>query len=106
MNGASAERPAFVAAMLEPSFYPHRPLRVELRESHISWVFRAGALAYKVRKPVVLPFLDYGTVERRRRMSEEELRLGLRSAPSIYGAVRAIVPRRGGGFALADAEAP
>ena len=70
--------------MLEPDFYPHAPQSVELRETHISWVFLAGNLAYKVKKPLVLPFLDYGTVERRREMCHEEVRLNRRLAPRIY----------------------
>jgi aminoglycoside phosphotransferase family enzyme/predicted kinase len=93
--------------MLDPDFYPHRPASVELRETHISWVFRAGPLAYKVKKPLVLPFLDYGTPARRGEMCEEELRLNRRLAPRLYRRVVSIVDR-GGGFALStddDAEA-
>jgi hypothetical protein len=73
-----------VSAMLEPGLYAHGPASVELRETHISWVFLAGDLAYKVKKPLVLPFLDYGTVERRREMCHEEVRLNRRLAPRIY----------------------
>ena len=46
----------------------------ELRETHISWVFLAGDNAYKVKKPVALPFLDYGTLARRRACCAEEVR--------------------------------
>ncbi len=46
--------------MAEASFYPHRPETVELRETALSWVFIAGDRVYKVKKPIVLPFLDYG----------------------------------------------
>jgi uncharacterized protein len=68
----------------DPDFYPHAPASVELRETHISWVFLADDLAYKVKKPLVLPFLDYGTVERRREMCRDEVRLNRRLAPRIY----------------------
>ena len=81
--------------MLDPAFYPHRPERVELRETHGSWVFLAGELAYKVKKPVVLPFLDYGTLERRLRMCREEVRLNRRLAPGYYLGVDAILRRDG-----------
>ena len=83
-----------VSAMLEPGFYPHAPSAVELRETHISWVFLAGDLAYKVKKPLVLPFLDYGTVERRREMCREEVRLNRRLAPRNY--LRVVGVARGG----------
>jgi aminoglycoside phosphotransferase family enzyme len=73
---------------------------VDVRETHISRVFLAGDRAYKLKKPVRLSFVDYGSPERRRRMCEEEVRLNRRLAPDIYLGVRAIVPADGG-FALA-----
>ena len=84
MSGDATERPPLVEAMLEPSFYPHAPSSVELRETHISWVFLADDLAYKVKKPIVFPFLDYGTLARRHEMCREEARLNRRLAPRIY----------------------
>ncbi|WP_284155398.1 AAA family ATPase [Sulfuricystis multivorans] len=57
---------------------------VEIRETHISWVLLAGEFAYKVKKPVTLPFLDYGTVDKRRFYCHEELRLNRRFAPGLY----------------------
>ena len=81
--------------MLDPSFYPHRPAAVELRESHISWVFLAGDRAYKVKKALRFPFLDYGTLERRREMCAEEVRLNRRFAPEIYLGVLGIAHEGG-----------
>ncbi len=74
-----------------PASYPHRPAEVIVRETHISWVFLAGELAYKLKKPLVLEFVDYGTPERRREMCREEVRLNRRLAPAIYLGVRGIV---------------
>jgi hypothetical protein len=87
--------------MRSPEFYPGRPEPVEIVESHISWVFLAGDRAYKLRKPVVFPFLDYGTAERRREMCEAEVRLGRRLAPDIYLDVRPLV-RSDGGWLLGE----
>ena len=104
--GMAAElRPPVVAAMLDRMFYPGRPSRVELRETHISWVLLAGDLVYKVKKPVELPFVDQRALDRRRELCEAEVRLNRRLAPEIYLGVRAIVRAREG-FALADADAP
>lgn len=55
-----------------------------LHETHISWVLLAGPYAYKIKKPVTLPFLDYGTVDQRRFFCHEELRLNRRFAPDLY----------------------
>jgi aminoglycoside phosphotransferase family enzyme/predicted kinase len=53
-------------------------------ETHISWVLLAGEFAYKIKKPVTLPFLDYGTLEMRRACCAAELRLNRRFAPALY----------------------
>jgi len=45
-----------VAAMLRPEFYPDKPTEVELRQTHISYVFIAGARVYKVKKNVKFLF--------------------------------------------------
>lgn len=77
-------------ALARPETYPHRPATVEVRETHISWVFLAGGLAYKLKKPLVLDFLDYGTPLRRREMCHEEVRLNRRLAPDLYLGVRGV----------------
>lgn len=73
-----------VTSLLDPHRYPHPVERVELLETHISWLLLAGEFAYKLKKPVTLPFLDYGTVARRRACCEAELRLNRRYAPQLY----------------------
>jgi aminoglycoside phosphotransferase family enzyme/predicted kinase len=50
-------------------------------------VLLAGDFAFKIKKPLTLPFLDYGTVEKRRACCEAELRLNRRFAPDLYLAV-------------------
>ena len=76
---------AFVLDKLrEPSAYPHRADRVEVLETHVSWIFLAGDFAYKVKKPVRLPFLDFSTLDKRRFFCEEELRLNRRAAAPLY----------------------
>lgn len=59
-------------------------LGAQLIETHISWVLLAGETAFKVKKPVRLPFVDYSSLEARRHFCEEELRLNRRLAPSLY----------------------
>jgi aminoglycoside phosphotransferase family enzyme len=39
---------------------------VELVETHASWLLLAGDFAYKIKKPVTLPFLDYGSLDKAR----------------------------------------
>ena len=88
-------------ALMDPAAFPHDPPTVELRETHISWVFLAGDKAYKVKKPVQYPFLDYGTLERRRAFCHAEVALNRRFARDIYVGVVARVPTGTNGLRVA-----
>jgi len=94
--------PALVQAMLDPAFYPHRPERVELRQTHISYVLLAGDQVFKLKKPVRFTFLDFSTLELRRHCCHEEVRLNRRLAADVYLGVVGIAPRR----AAAASDAP
>lgn len=73
-----------VAALRHASAYPHPAERIELMETHISYVLLAGEYAYKIKKAVNLGFLDYTTLMSRRSFCQEELRLNRRTAPALY----------------------
>jgi aminoglycoside phosphotransferase family enzyme/predicted kinase len=98
MTAATQDLPE---ALLDPAAYPQAPETVELRETHISWVFLAGERVYKLKKPVKFPFLDYSSLAARREFCHAEIDLGRRFAPSIYEGVVALAPRRDGGLAIA-----
>ena len=49
----------------KPEAYPAPPATVERIETHASVVFLAGAFAYKVKRAVKYPFLDFSTLARR-----------------------------------------
>jgi aminoglycoside phosphotransferase family enzyme/predicted kinase len=78
----------------------------EIEETHISWVFLTGDRAYKVKKPVVLPFLDYGAPARRLAMCRAEVELNRRLAPDVYVGVRSLVPAGDGRLELAAEDDP
>lgn len=63
---------------------------VERLETHISFIFLVEDRAYKLKRAVRLPYLDYSTVARRERFCRVELALNLRTAPSLYCCVHAI----------------
>ncbi|MBS0454221.1 MAG: AAA family ATPase [Proteobacteria bacterium] len=66
-----------------------RRLDARVVETHISWILLTPGFAYKVKKPVRLPFLDYSTLARRKRLCAEEVRVNRAMAPSLYlGVVR------------------
>jgi hypothetical protein len=80
--------------------------RVERIDTHISAVFLAGGRAYKMKRAVTFPYLDYSTLELRRRACERELRLNRRTAPHLYRAVVAVTREPDGGLALGGAGEP
>ena len=56
----------------------------DVRETHIGAVFLVGDLAYKLKKPVDLGFLDFSTREARERACHREVELNRRLAPDVY----------------------
>ena len=80
----SNELPALICTLLDASRYPHAADRVDLVETHASWLLLAGAFAYKIKKPITLPFLDYGSLARREECCHAELELNRRLAPDLY----------------------
>jgi aminoglycoside phosphotransferase family enzyme/predicted kinase len=64
--------------------------RVQVIETHISYVLLTGRYAYKIKKAVSLPFLDFTTLAARHFYCVRELELNRRLAPSIYLEVVAI----------------
>jgi aminoglycoside phosphotransferase family enzyme len=96
-----AEFPPLIQAMLNAAFYPHHPKEVELIQTHISYIFLAGELVYKVKKPVDFGFLDFTTLEKRRHFCEEEIRLNKRFSPEVY--IKAIpISQVGNAFRVGD----
>lgn len=85
---------ALIAALSTPDAYP-RPDRVEVRQTHMSVVFLVGETAYKIRKPVNLGFVDFTTLDKRKRDCDDEVRLNRRLAPSVYRGVVPIVNDNG-----------
>lgn len=90
-----------IEALRKPSAYPHEVDEVEVLQTHISVVFLAGECAYKIKKPVELDFLDYGTLDKRLHYCEQEVRLNRRLAPDVYLGVSGIV-RDGSSLCFAD----
>ncbi|MEW6070614.1 MAG: aminoglycoside phosphotransferase, partial [Candidatus Thermoplasmatota archaeon] len=70
--------------LLSPEIYPEHTNKVELVQTHISWVFITDNFVYKVKKPVNFGFLDFSTLAKRKYYCEQEVLLNRRLAPEIY----------------------
>ena len=85
IESCASNRNALIESLLDPSAYVHSVAGpVVLHETHISWVLLAGDFAYKIKKPIVTDFLDYGSLTKRHDACCEELRLGSRYAAGLY----------------------
>ena len=80
---------------LTAAAFPHAVRQLRIIETHISWIVLTGCYAYKIKKPIRYDFLDAGTLERRRLLCEEELRLNRRFATDLYLDVVALVRENG-----------
>ncbi|HEY0665472.1 MAG TPA: phosphotransferase, partial [Gallionella sp.] len=81
----AVQPPGLIRALLsDPACFDHPTGRVQLIETHISWVLLTGEFAYKIKKPVDMGFLDFSTLDKRKHACDEELRLNRRLAPDIY----------------------
>ncbi len=84
-----------VSALLESQAYPHKPQKIELVQTQMSFVFLTGEYVYKIKKPVNLGYLDYTTLEKRHFFCHQELELNRRLCPGAYLAVVPIVEEKG-----------
>lgn len=75
---------------------------VERIDTHAAIVFLAGDRAYKLKRAVRYPYLDFSTMEQRRRVCEKELRLNRRTAPDLYLEVRSVNRQAGGALGFAS----
>lgn len=87
VSNAPARQPTLeekVAFLSQADAYPDHQGEVMRRETHMSWVFLTKDRAYKLKKPVRFPYLDFSTLARRETACRAEIKLNRRLAPDIY----------------------
>lgn len=99
----TGEKVAFLSA---PASYGASVRDVEVKETHMSWVFLAGERVYKLKKPVKYPFLDFSTLAAREADCREEVRLNRRLAADVYLGVIPLTLGADGRLALEGGGAP
>ena len=78
---------AVFALLADPA--THGGNAVKRIDTHAASIFLAGQRAFKVKRAVRFPFLDFSTLDQRKSACEEELRINRAFAPDIY---RRVVP--------------
>jgi aminoglycoside phosphotransferase family enzyme len=87
--------PSAIGALLKSQAYPHKPQKIKLVQTQMSFIFLTGEYVYKIKKPVNLGYLDYTTLEKRHFFCHQELELNRRLCPDAYLAVVPIVEIKG-----------
>lgn len=88
---------AVFAFLADPA--SHGGAVVKRIDTHAASVFLAGERAFKVKRAVKFPFLDFSTLDRRKAALEAEIEANRPFAPQLYLGLSAIT-RRGGALAL------
>src|ERR1700689_3510182 len=87
------------AFLADPATHGGAPVR--RIDTHSAAVFLAGDRAFKVKRAVRYPFLDFSTLAQRRAACEAELQVNRAFAPELYLRVIAITRESSGALALA-----
>ena len=81
---ALAAHASMVAQLRRPGACGGHPDAAGLIETHLSSLLLAGGHVYKLKKPLLLAFVDFSTLALRQAACLEELRLNRRTAPQWY----------------------
>ncbi|MCB1550346.1 MAG: aminoglycoside phosphotransferase, partial [Hyphomicrobiaceae bacterium] len=94
-----------IAFLTDPATHGLQAGTVETIETHISVIVLAGERAYKLKRAVRLPYVDFSTAELRVAFCEREVRLNRRAVPDLYLGVRRITRAADGSLAF-DGDGP
>jgi aminoglycoside phosphotransferase family enzyme/predicted kinase len=89
-----------VRAFLEVLLAARHGTQPVIRETHISTILLAGDEAFKLKRPIRTPYLDFSTPQLRLEACEAEIALNRRTAPGIYREARRITRESDGKLTL------
>ncbi len=78
----AAEQSEVATYLQDPATHGGRP--VERFDTHGAMVFLAGSRAYKIKRAVKFPYMDFSTLAKRKWACEREIIFNRRTAPSLY----------------------
>jgi uncharacterized protein len=89
-----------VAFLGDPASYATKADRIERFETHGALVFLAGEEAWKIKRAVCFPYMDFSTLEKRKAVCLREVDINRRFAPQIYLGCTPITRARDGRLEL------
>ena len=79
-----SDQSVIIAFLSDPRSYGPGIEAVERHETHGAVVFLAGDRAYKLKRAVRYPYMDFSTAERRELMCRREMEVNRSAAPGLY----------------------
>jgi len=104
MSPAEASQQAVIDFLVAPATHHGAP--VKRIDTHAATVFLAGERAFKMKRAVRFPFLDYSTLERRKAACAAEIEVNHPFAPAIYRRAVAITRSHDGALAIGGEGTP
>ncbi len=101
-----SEQSDVIAFLSRPGSYGLSGTAVSRIDTHISVIFLAGDRAFKMKRALRFAYLDYATLESRKRFCEAELTLNRRTAPELYLRVVPVTHEPDGRFCIGGEGAP
>src|SRR5262249_19995660 len=99
-GGQSGVQQAVVQFLSRPASYPHEAEAISCIETHAAIIFLAGEFAYKLKRAVKLPYLDFSTSEKRHIALQRELEINSAAAPGLYLSVLPVTRAKAQGFEI------
>ena len=106
MDDTAIAQDDVLAFLADPATYGGRAEKVRRIDTHAASVFLTGDRALKIKRAVRFPFLDYSTLDKRKRACEAEIEVNRRLAPKLYRGVVAITRESDGRLAIGGAGEP
>jgi aminoglycoside phosphotransferase family enzyme len=102
-NPISKQQSIVLELLMDKKVYPHQISKINLQETHISWIFLTGKYAYKVKKELKFgKVLDFSTLSLRRKFCQKEVDLNKLLCPDIYKGVVRIGRESDGSIRIRD----
>jgi hypothetical protein len=98
MKPAGTSQQAVINFLAAPATHGGAP--VKRIDTHAAMVFLAGPDAFKIKRAVRFPFLDYSTLDRRKAACAAEIEVNRPFAPAIYRRAVAITRDQDGALAI------
>src|SRR5262249_36210904 len=100
MQDAAETQDEVLSFLADPATYGGAGTTVRRIDTHAASVFLAGKRALKIKRAVRFAFLDYSTLDKRKRACAAEIAVNRPLAPELYRGVIAITRGRDGRLAL------